>query len=101
MNPLRRRATPQASAATVTVPVGATITRQFFSPTSLTGRVVTLTDGRFRSLYPPADVDVGPTAVVETDEGVVVVITTRKANQLDYELYRHVGLDLTRRSWCR
>ena len=81
--------------ATVTVPVGATVTHQFFSPTSLTGRVVTLTDGRFRSLYPPADVDVGPTAVVETDGGIAVVITTRKANQLDYELYRHVGLDLS------
>jgi microcystin degradation protein MlrC len=32
--------------------------------------------------------------VLETSDGVLVVITTRKANQLDYELYRHVGLDI-------
>ena len=77
----------------LTLDLGGSITPEHFRPTRITGTVTTLCDGRYRSSYPPGEADVGPTAVLSTDEGVHAIITTRRANQLDYELFLRVGLD--------
>jgi microcystin degradation protein MlrC len=44
-------------------------------------------------VYPPAPADVGTTAVLVTDTGINLVVTSRPASQLDYQLYLRVGLD--------
>lgn len=79
--------------AEVTLRVGGSLAPEFHTPVELTGVVVTLTDGRFQSLYPPAPADVGTTAVVRVGEHLHVVIVSRPAGQLDYQLYLSVGLD--------
>lgn len=49
-----RRCADVALGAQVTVSVGGSLSTAFHSPVEITGTVVTLTDGRFQSLYPPA-----------------------------------------------
>lgn len=77
----------------VTVIVGGSLATDFHEPIELTGTVVTLTDGRFTSLYPPSPVDLGTAAVVRVGTHLHVVIVERPASQLDYQLYNRVGLD--------
>ncbi|MEE6287862.1 M81 family metallopeptidase [Georgenia sp. MJ173] len=77
----------------VAVDVGGRLAPGFHSAVEVGGTVVTLSDGRFRSLYPPAPADLGTTAVVRVGEHLHVVIVSRPASQLDYQLYLHVGLD--------
>lgn len=79
--------------ASVTVPLGGTLAPMFHQPVTVTGTVATLCDGRYQSLYPPAPADVGPTAVLVIDQRICVVVTSRPASQLDYQLYLRVGLD--------
>lgn len=88
-----RRCAEAGLGAEVTVSVGGSLAAAFHSPAEITGTVVTLTDGRFQSLYPPAPVDVGTTAVVRVGEHLHIVITERPSSQLDYQLYLRVGLD--------
>jgi len=78
--------------ATLTVALGGTITPGLFRPLTVTGTVVSLHDGRYRTELPVRPMDVGPTAVLAVD-GVRVVVATRKAWQLDESLYHHAGLD--------
>jgi microcystin degradation protein MlrC len=77
----------------VTVPVGGTVATAFHHSVEVTGTVVTLCDGHYQSLYPPAPADSGPTAVLLIDDRIHLVLTSRPASQLDYQLYLRVGLD--------
>ncbi|MEE6282895.1 M81 family metallopeptidase [Georgenia sp. MJ170] len=77
----------------VTVDVGGGLAPEFHFSVEISGTVVMVSDGRFRSLYPPAPADLGTTAVVRVGEHLHVVIVSRPASQLDYQLYLHVGLD--------
>jgi microcystin degradation protein MlrC len=79
--------------ATVTVPLGGTLAPAFHAPVTVSGTVATVCDGRYQSLYPPAPADVGTTAVLVLDGRIQVVVTSRPASQLDYQLYLRVGLD--------
>lgn len=88
-----RRCTQAGVGAEVTLSVGGSLATAFHSPVEITGTVVTVTDGRYQSLYPPAPVDLGGAVVVRVGERVHVVVVQRPASQLDYQLYRRVGLD--------
>jgi microcystin degradation protein MlrC len=77
--------------ADVTVQVGGTQTPDFFSPVPLSGRVVTLADGRYLSELPIKPRDVGRIAVVE-HRSLSVVLTEVKASQLDPSIYHRAGL---------
>jgi microcystin degradation protein MlrC len=79
--------------STVTVPLGGTLAPAFHSPVTVSGTVTTVCDGRYQSRYPPAPADVGTTAVLVVDGRIHVVVTSRPASQLDYQLYLRVGLD--------
>ncbi|MBC9733993.1 M81 family metallopeptidase [Nocardioides marmotae] len=73
--------------------LGGSLATDFHQPVTLTGTVVTVTDGRFQSLYPPAPVDLGSAVVVRVGTELYVVVTERPASQLDHQLYTRVGLD--------
>ena len=75
----------------VTVPVGGTQTPAYFTPVELTGRVVTLADGRYLSELPIKPRDVGRIAVVERGS-LSIVLTEVKASQLDASIYHRAGL---------
>lgn len=77
--------------AEVTLQVGGSLTPDFFSPITLTGRVITLADGHYDSELPVKPRDVGGIAVVAHD-GIQVVLTREKASQLDASIYRRAGI---------
>lgn len=78
---------------TVTVSLGGTLAPAFHTPVTVSGTVATVCDGVYQSLYPPAPADVGTTAVLVVDDRIHVVVTSRPASQLDYQLYLRVGLE--------
>ncbi len=78
--------------ATVTVTVGGAITRETYTPVSVTGEVITLRDGRYTTELPVRPMDIGPTAVLRIG-GIRLVVSTRKAFQLDASIYHQAGLD--------
>lgn len=79
--------------AEVDLEIGGSLTTQFHRSAPIRGRVTTLADGRYESLYPPAHASIGLTAVIRTDSGVNVVLTTSPAAQLDLQLFQRMGLD--------
>ncbi|WP_084614544.1 M81 family metallopeptidase [Nakamurella lactea] len=85
---------------TAAVELGGTLAPAFHRPVKVTGTVMTVSDGRYLSMYPPAPADVGTTAVLRIEPGkdaaVDVVITSRPASQLDLQPFRRVGLEPTR-----
>lgn len=65
-------------------------------PLRVTGRVLRLSDGRFTCSGPMGSgnrADLGPTALVEVEGGVRVVVTSRKIQASDQELFRHLGIE--------
>ncbi|MGD7706181.1 M81 family metallopeptidase [Microlunatus sp. Y2014] len=77
-------------AATVTVRVGGTLSPNFFAPVTVTGRVITISDGTTTS----------PTRPISSGRGVVLaigttylVITEHPTSMVDPRLYRAMGLD--------
>jgi microcystin degradation protein MlrC len=73
--------------------IGGKVAPQFGEPLVVTGRVRTLTDGKFRARGPfGGDWTLGPTAVIEVDGIRFVVITERKIAH-NADLFRHVGID--------
>jgi microcystin degradation protein MlrC len=79
---------------TVTVDLGGARTPAFFSPARVTGRVITLRDGRYLHEMPVRPMDIGPSAVLEVEgTGIRVLVSTRKGFQLDESIYRQAGLD--------
>lgn len=77
--------------ADVTLDVGGSLTPAYFSPVTLSGRVVTLADGRYDMELPVTPCDVGRIAVVEHGR-IRVVLTAEKAPQLDESIYHRAGL---------
>ncbi len=78
--------------ATVHVTLGGALTPAMYQPLEITGEVIALLDGRYMHQVPVRPVDIGPTAVLRIG-GVHVVISTRKAFQLDESVYHQAGLD--------
>jgi microcystin degradation protein MlrC len=83
--------------ATVTVSLGGALTPAYYSPVEVTGDVVTLRDGRYLTEIPARPMDSGPSAVLKVD-GIRILVSTRKAFQLDASIYHQAGLDPSRAS---
>ena len=94
---------PEAAAAcvaagvgtTLTVPVGGKVDPSHGSPVTVTGRVRTLSDGRFIYKGPMArgvEGRLGPTAVLDVNDVKIILISHRRQT-LDPEMIRIVGID--------
>ena len=81
--------------ATVTIDVGGKVDDRHGAPVRVTGRVRTLSDGRFVHKGPMLrglEGRLGPTAVLDVDD-VKVVLTSLRWQTLDPEMLRVVGID--------
>jgi microcystin degradation protein MlrC len=78
--------------ATVTVTLGGYRTPDTYTPVEVTGTVITLRDGRYRTELPVRPMDIGPSVVLQV-AGMRILVSTRKAFQLDESIYRQAGLD--------
>jgi microcystin degradation protein MlrC len=78
----------------VSAEIGGKLSPRFFKPVKVTGTVVTLCDGVYQSKYPSKIFNAGPTAVLKVGN-IYIVITSKPAFMLDYQLYLRVGLDFT------
>lgn len=70
-------------------------------PIAVDARVVKLTDGAFVLTGPMArgnPGNLGPTALIEVDPGIRIIVVTRKMQAYDQEILRHVGIEPTQ---CR
>jgi microcystin degradation protein MlrC len=84
--------------ATVTLPVGGKVDPAHGAPLLLTGRVRTVSDGRFVYKGPMLRGlagNVGPTAALEVG-GVKIVLITRRRQTLDPEMIRFVDIEPAR-----
>lgn len=78
----------------ITSDVGGTLSPLFFTSIEVSGKVITLCDGIYQSKYPSKMFNAGPTAVLKVGE-IFIVVTSKPAFMLDYQLYLRVGLDFT------
>ena len=78
--------------ATVTVTLGGYRTPDTYTPVEVMGVVLDVRDGRYRTELPVRPMDIGPTVVLKVG-GMRIVVSTRKAFQLDESIYRQAGLD--------
>jgi microcystin degradation protein MlrC len=81
--------------ATVTLAVGGKIDPRHGAPLTVTGRVRTLSDGRFvhtGPMFRGLDGRLGPTAVLDVD-GVKVILISLRWQTLDPEMLRFVDID--------
>jgi microcystin degradation protein MlrC len=81
--------------SSVTLPVGGKVDDRHGAPVTVTGRVRTLSDGRFVHKGPMArglPGRLGPTAVLDVDDIKVILISLRWQT-LDPEMIRFVGID--------
>jgi microcystin degradation protein MlrC len=81
--------------ATVTLPVGGKVDPSHGAPVTVTGRVRTLSDGRFVYQGPMmrgVEGRLGPTAVLDVNDVKVILISHRRQT-LDPEMIRFVGID--------
>ncbi|MBN2336227.1 M81 family metallopeptidase [Candidatus Bathyarchaeota archaeon] len=94
---------PVSAAKAVSAGVGKTVEVQLGGhtddlhgkPLKVKGRVKTLTDGKFINEGPMmtgSESDMGPTAVLDIG-GNDVVVTTKRVQPLDLQLYRSLGID--------
>ena len=77
--------------AELSLEVGGKLTPTFFQPVRVTGKVRTLSDGRFQMKLPPIPADRGLTAVLQVGD-VLVVLSRKPVYTWDEECYRSVGL---------
>jgi microcystin degradation protein MlrC len=90
---------PEAVAACVNAGVGAEVTREvggkltpaFYRPVRVTGRVRTISDGRFQMKLPPIPANQGRTVVLQVGE-IFLVLSEKPVYTWDEECYRSVGL---------
>ena len=78
--------------AEVTLPVGGKINPRFSQPVTVTGRVRTLSDGKFQMKNPPTPADRGRAAVLQVGE-IAIVLNEKSVYMWDEECYKSVGLD--------
>lgn len=76
----------------VTLDVGGKLSPTFFRPVEVTGRVRSLSDGRFRMKNPDMDANRGLTAVLEVGD-IDIVLSEKPIYTWDEECYRSAGLD--------
>ena len=77
--------------AEVSLEVGGKLTPAFFRPVGVTGRVRTLSDGRFQMKLPPIPANRGLTAVLQVGD-ISIVLSEKPVYTWDEECYRSVGL---------
>ena len=77
--------------AEVTFEVGGRLTPAFFRPVRVTGRIRTLSDGRFHMKLPPIPANRGRTAVLQVRD-IFLVLSEKPVYTWDEECYRSVGL---------
>ncbi len=77
--------------AELSLEIGGKLTPAFFQPVRVTGKVRTLSDGRFQMKLPPIPADRGLTAVLQVGE-IFVVLSRKPVYTWDEECYRSVGL---------
>jgi microcystin degradation protein MlrC len=75
----------------ITLEVGGKLTPAFFQPVRVTGRVRTLSDGKFQMKNPVLPADRGLTAVLQTGD-LFIVLSQKPVYTWDEECYRSVGL---------
>ena len=81
--------------ATLTLAVGGRVDPAHGAPVEVTGRVRTLSDGRFRHTGPMfrgLEGRLGPTAVLDVDD-VKIILISHRWQTLDPEMIRFVGID--------
>jgi microcystin degradation protein MlrC len=81
--------------ARLTLSVGGKIDPSHGAPVAVTGRVRTLSDGRFvhhGPMFRGLEGRLGPTAVVDVD-GVKIIVISHRWQTLDPEMIRFVGID--------
>ena len=84
--------------ATITISVGGKIDPRHGAPLRVTGRVRTLSDGRFIHQGPMlrgVEGRLGPTAVLDVED-VKIILISRRWQALDPEMIRFVGIDPAR-----
>jgi microcystin degradation protein MlrC len=74
------------------VPVGGKLTPGFYRPVTVTGRVKTLSHGRYVCELPLTPIDVGRSAVLQVG-GISLALSERPAPTIDQEFYHHLGLE--------
>ncbi len=82
------------------VAIGGKIDPHFGEPIAVTGRVVTITDGKLRLEGPMmagTPVDMGPTVVLQVG-GIDIVLTSGRFQCYDRMYFEHARVDLTRKS---
>lgn len=70
--------------------------KSFGSPLKVQAKVLRLSDGRFTCTGPMAKgnrADLGPSALIGIEGGVRVIVTSRKIQASDQELFRHLGVE--------
>lgn len=77
--------------AELTLDVGGKLTPAFFRPVRVSGRVRTLSDGRFQMKLPPIPANRGRTAVLQA-ANISLVLSEKPVYTWDEECYRSVGL---------
>jgi microcystin degradation protein MlrC len=77
--------------AEVTLDVGGKLTPAFFRPVRVSGRIRTLSDGRFQMKLPPIPANRGRTAVLQS-ANISLVLSEKPVYTWDEECYRSVGL---------
>jgi len=81
--------------STITLDVGGKVDPSHGTPLTVTGRVRTLSDGRFvykGPMFRGLEGRVGPTAVLDVNDVKIILISNRRQT-LDPEMIRFVGLD--------
>ena len=76
----------------VTIALGGKLTPQFYQPVTASGRVKTLSDGKYVRELPPEPIGIGRTAVLQIGR-ISVVLSERPAPTIDQEAYHSVGLE--------
>lgn len=88
-----RVASQAGEGATIDVELGGRLSPRFFTPLPVRdAKVMKVTSGAYRSLYPPAMVDPGATVVLKV-RNIQIVVTEHPIFQLDLEPFRRLGLD--------
>lgn len=77
--------------AQISLEVGGKLTPAFFRPVRVSGRVRTLSDGRFQLKLPPMPANRGLTAVLQVGD-IFIVLSEKTVYTWDEECYRSVGL---------
>ena len=83
--------------STITLDVGGKVDPSHGAPLTVTGRVRTLSDGRFvykGPMFRGLEGRVGPTAVLDVNDVKIILISNRRQT-LDPEMIRFVGIDPT------